>query len=325
MNQQNVISAMPSLRRSGRTSQVLALALVAALGLSACGDKAKKSGQALVSVNGEEITISQLNEELQRANVPPAQQEQAGKQLLESLVDRQLLLNEAVKEKLDRDPKVVQGIERAKALIIAQAYMQKHLSAPAKPTRAEVEDYYAKHPAFFAQRKMLELRELSIASSDMSAELKAAIDSAKSLDAVASWMDEHKVKYERLQVSRSSGDLPPELGSRLLALPKGQLFIVKEGARSLLIVIADTRDTPVTLEQSAPQIEQVLMAQRNKDAAGAELKRLRGAAKIEYLDKKMEPNAPPAAAAPAASAAASASASASATDESTARGVAGLK
>lgn len=322
MNQQNVISAMPSSRPLGRTSQLLALALalVTALGLSACGDKGKKSGQALVSVNGEEITISQLNEELQRANVPPGQQEQASKQLLDSLVDRQLLLNEAVKEKLDRDPKVVQGIERAKALIIAQAYMQKHLTLPAKPTRAEIEEYYAKHPAFFAQRKLLELRELSIASSDVTPELKAAIDGAKTLEEVASWMDSRKIKFERLQVSRSSGDLPPELSSRLLALPKGQLFIVKEGERSLLIVIADTRDTPVTLEQSAPQIEQVLMTQRNKDAAGAELKRLRGAAQIEYLDKKMAPNAaPPAAAAP------SASAAASATDESTARGVAGLK
>lgn len=321
MNQQNVISAMSSSRQSGRSSQLLVLALIAALGLSACGEKSKKSGQALVSVNGEEITISQLNEELQRANVPPAQQEQAGKQLLESLVDRQLLVNEAGKEKLDRDPKVVQSIERAKALIIAQAYMQKHLAAPAKPTRAEIEEYYAKHPAFFAQRKMLELRELSIASSDVTPELKAVIDSAKSLEEVASWMAGHNVKFERLQVSRSSAELPPELSNRLLALPKGQLFIVKEGARSLLIVIADTRDTPVTLEQSAPQIEQVLMTQRNKDAASAELKRLRGAAQIEYLDKKMAPNAPPAPAA----AAPSASAAASATDESTARGVAGLK
>lgn len=318
MDQLNAISAMTSSGPLRGRCNWLVLTLVATLGLTACGGgKEPKSGQALVSVNGEEVTISQLNEELQRANVPAAQQEQAGKQLLESLVDRQLLLNEAGKEKLDRDPKVVQAIERAKALIIAQAYMQKHLGTPAKPTRAEVEDYFTKHPTFFAQRKLLDLRQLVIATADFNDELKAAVDAAKTLDDVAAWLENRKVKFSRLQLARSSGDLPPELSSRLLTMPKGQLFIVKEGERTLLMNIADTRDTPVTLEQAAAQIEQALLAQRNKEAATAEIKRLRAAAKIEYLDKKMAPSAPaanaPAASAPAANA------------DANARGVAGLK
>jgi hypothetical protein len=86
-------------------------------------------------------------------HVPAQQQEAASKQLLESLIDRQLLQSEAAKEKLDRDPKVVQSIERAKALIIAQAYLQKHVAAPAKPTPAEINEYYSKNPLFFAGRK----------------------------------------------------------------------------------------------------------------------------------------------------------------------------
>jgi EpsD family peptidyl-prolyl cis-trans isomerase len=77
--------------------------------------KEKKPGQALASVNGDEITVLQLNEELQRAGVQAGQQEVASKRLLEGLIDRQLLVAEATKEKLDRDPKVVQAIERARA------------------------------------------------------------------------------------------------------------------------------------------------------------------------------------------------------------------
>jgi hypothetical protein len=77
-----------------------ALILVAAT-LSACGDKAKekKPGQALASVNGEEVTVLQLNEELQRAGVTAAQQDTASKQLLQVLIDRQLLQEAAAKEK----------------------------------------------------------------------------------------------------------------------------------------------------------------------------------------------------------------------------------
>src|SRR4051794_29553466 len=73
---------------------VLLLAL-----LAGCGPKQKKEqGQALASVNGEEITAMQLSEEMQRANVPPAQQTAAKKPLLESLIDRQVLQNAAVAE-----------------------------------------------------------------------------------------------------------------------------------------------------------------------------------------------------------------------------------
>ncbi|MCB2487481.1 hypothetical protein KQ783_15645, partial [Listeria monocytogenes] len=77
----------------------------------------------LASVTGEEITVLQLNEEMQRAGVPAAQQQTASKQLLPALIDRELLESAAAKEKIDRDPKVRQAIERARSLIIAQAYM----------------------------------------------------------------------------------------------------------------------------------------------------------------------------------------------------------
>ncbi|MCC7681178.1 MULTISPECIES: EpsD family peptidyl-prolyl cis-trans isomerase [unclassified Janthinobacterium] len=262
-----------------------ALVLLTAVGMAACGNKEKKAGQALASVNGEEITVLQLNEEMQRANVQAAQQDAASKQLLESLIDRQLLLNEAVKEKMDRDPKVVQAVERAKSLIIAQAYMQKKIGSLPRPGKAEVEAYFEKNPQYFTQRKQFDMRELIIASADMNDALKAAMDAAKSLDEVAAWLDTHQVKYGRTQLSRSSADLAPELSGKLLAMPKGQLFIIREGDRTLLISLADIKDSPVTLAQAAPQIEQFLTNKKTKDVADAELKRLRATAKIEYLNQ----------------------------------------
>ncbi|MES2260804.1 MAG: EpsD family peptidyl-prolyl cis-trans isomerase [Pseudomonadota bacterium] len=295
------------------------LLLFAALGLSACGEKEKKPGQALVSVNGEEITVLQLNEELQRAGTQP-QQDGVRKQLLEALIDRQLLQNEAAKDKLDRDPKVMQAIERAKALIVAQAYMQKRIGSQVRPTKVEIDEYFAQHPEFFGNRKQFDMRELVIASKDMTVPLKTAMDGAKSLDEVAQWLDGHKVKYSRTQLSRTSADLPPELSGKLLAMPKGQLFIIREGERSMLIQIADIKDSPVTLEGASAQIEQFLFNKKNKEAADAEIKRLRSAAKIDYFNK-----ADAVATAPVPAGTAQPGAPAAGGDESTARGVAGLK
>lgn len=323
---------LPGMNRSISSAAVLCAALIVAAGLSACGGKAKeaKPGQALASVNGAEITVLQLNEELQRAGVGPGQQEAASKQLLQALIDRQLLQNEAAREKIERDPRVMQAIERAKSLIVAQEYLRKRIGNPPKPTAAEVEDYFNKNPQFFSQRKQFNMNELVIASADLTPALKAAADAAKSLEDVAAWMDAHKLRFARSQVARSTADLSTEMSAQLLRMPKGQLFIVKEGERSLLISIAEIREAPVPLAVAAPQIEQFLVSKRNKDSATAELARLRAGAKIEYLNKSMAMDARAAAgaaAAPAASGlgAASAPAPADAARAALDRGAAGLK
>lgn len=263
-----------------------------AASLSACGEKAKekKPGQALASVNGEEVTVLQLNEELQRAGIGAAQQEAASKQLLQALIDRQLLQEAAARESLDRDPKVMQAIDRARALIIAQAYLQKRIGSATRPTPAEVEDYFNKHPEFFSNRKQFSMNELVIAAPDLTADVRSAADGAKSLEEVAVWLDAHKIKYGRTEVTRSTADVPPQLSARLLGMPKGQLFVIKEGQRAMFIAVAEVRDAPVTLQVASSQIEQFLMNKKNKELAAAELQRLRADAKIEYLNKSMMPD-----------------------------------
>jgi peptidyl-prolyl cis-trans isomerase C len=306
--------------------------ILAAAGLSACGDKSReaKPGQAIASVNGKEITVLQLNEELQRAGVVPAQQDAASKQLLQALIDRQLLQGEAVKEKLDRDPNVMQAIERAKAMIVAQAYLQKRVGSQAKPTAAEVEEYFNKHPEFFSRRKQFTLNELIIPSRDLTADVKAMVDGAKSLEQAALGLDANKVKFVRTQVARSTADLAPQVSAKLLAMAKGQLFLVREGERSMLISIAEVRDAPVTLEVASEQIAQFLASRKSKEATAAELARLRAGAKIEYLNKAlaMDAKGVPAGAAALAPVRGASAASAQADPDARAaveRGVVGLK
>ena len=269
-----------------------ALILVAAT-LSACGDKAKekKPGQALASVNGEEVTVLQLNEELQRAGVNAAQKDAASKQLLQVLIDRQLLNDAAAKENLDRDPKVMQAIDRARSLILAQAYLQKRMgNNNAKTTPAEVEDYYNKHPEFFTNRKQFSMNEIVIPADALTPEVRAAADNAKSLEEVAVWLDAHNIKYGRTEITRSTADVPQQLSSKLLGMPKGQLFVVKEGPRAMFIAVNEVKDAPVTLAVAGPQIQQFLANQKTKELASAELQRLRSSAKIDYLNPSLAPD-----------------------------------
>lgn len=283
---------------SGQRRRGAVVLLGVALALSACGNKEKAASQSLASVDGTEITTMQLNEEIGLARVQPGQPE-ASKRVLDGLVDRQVLVAAAENDKLDRDPKVLQQIARARALILAQAYMQKRVGVLPPPTRAEVSDYFTKHPELFTQRKQYDMRQLVLATKDMSDDLKKQIDGAKSLEEVAEWMGAHKIQFGRSQLARSSADLPPELVTRLNGMSKGQLFIVREGERSMLMSLSDVKEAPVALEQAAPQIEQYLVNTRNKEAAGGEIARLRKLAKIEYLNKEYAAAPAPAAPAPA--------------------------
>jgi peptidyl-prolyl cis-trans isomerase C len=267
-------------------TNILVVVLGASL-LGACGDDGKpvKPGQALVSVNGKEITVSQLNEELQRANVQAGQQAGAGKQLLEALIDRQLLQNAAAREQLERDARVMQAIERARAMILAQAYMQRKIGAIDKPGAAEVGEYYGKHPEFFAQRKQFEMEQLIIDTSALGEQLRLAADKARTLDDVAAWLDANKIGYVRGQASRTTADLAPGMAARLKGMVPGRLFVVREGPRSMFVSITGIKDKPASLAVAAPQIEKILMARRGKEAAEAELARLRAAARIDYLNQ----------------------------------------
>lgn len=305
-------------KQYGLRHQVLNIGVVTliATSLFACGgDKSKKASQSLASVNGEEITVMQLNEEMQRAGVTAAQQQEASKQLLASLVDRQLLLGEALRQKIDRDPKVMQQIERARAQIIAQSYMQTKLTGIGKPTTAEVEAYFNQHPEFFSRRQQFDMRQIMFAGKDMSDDLKQVIDESKSLDEVASWMSSKKIVFSRGQISRSSAELPQDLGAKLKSLSKGQLFIVKEGERTMLMSVVDVKESPVSLGTAAPQIEQFLFNSKSKELAKQEVERLRSTAKIEYFNQS----------ASAASAKAATSNPASSSAGMTERGAAGLK
>lgn len=314
-------------RHTGRAAYA---ALILAAGtLGGCGGKtgSTKPGQALASVNGTEVTVLQLNEELQRAGAPAAGapangQDAAGKQLLQALIDRQLLQEAAAKENLDRDPKVMQAVDRARALIIAQAYLQKHIGSVEKPPAAEIEAYYKEHPEFFAGRKQFAMNELVIAAGDLHPALLGAADAAASLDEIAVWLDAHQVKYGRGQVTRSTADVPPQLASKLLGLQKGRPLLIKDGTRAVFIAVLDTRDAPVPLAAASGQIAQFLVSRKNKELAAAELQRLRSGARIDYLNKAMMPDAKAAAAqSPGAPAPVAAAADRSVLD----RGVAGLR
>ena len=283
---------------SGKSSQkisklgvLVAISLVSLIALSGC-NKHKEDGasQTLAVVDGKEITVHQLNDELARLNVQPQQKDAATKQVIKALVDKQLLVNEAYKEKLDRNPSVLQAIERAKSQIMAQAYLESKLSTVTKPDKSEIDNYYNQHPEFFAHRQLVSMNQLVLSTLDLSADLKTDLDTAKTISDVSQKLDNKGVRYQKGNVTRVLGELAPNVQEKIKGMTPGQFLAVNAGAQTSIISVDGIKESPVKPEEAASAIENFLISKKRKDLGESEIENLRNAAKIEYTNPSIANN-----------------------------------
>lgn len=265
-------------------------ALVVALGLALAGCGEKKEGQAAApqaaaKVNGESISVDLLNHELAKlGNLSPEQSKKAANQLLKSMVDQQLLLQKAVAEKVEGDAEVARALESARRQILVQGYLKKLTANQAKPTDAEIADYYAKHPELFADRRVYRLQEINIQVTPANADaVKTQLAQTKNLNDLVQWLKAQNIPARVSQSAKAAEQLPLEILKRLHEMKDGQAMTLA-GPHSLnVLIVAGSQAQPLTQEQAKPMIERFIANGKKRDAAEAELKQLREKAKIEYL------------------------------------------
>lgn len=279
--------------------------------LSACGDKSDTGGksetetQVVAKVNGDEITVHQLNFELSamgQAAGPGA--EQRMRQVGEQIVNQQLLMQKAVETKLDRDPRIMQALERARRQVLAQAYLDKTVGNVTPPSKSEADAYYSQHPELFSKRRIYQLREIVMDKSIPFAELQAKVSSVKSPDELGQWLQAKKVEAKVANIVRPAEQLPFDMLAKVSQMQNGEIAAFESPSNNVLLFLAGSQEQPISQEQAAPIIERFLVNKKRKDLAEAEVKRLRETAKIEWLGKfaagaAADKNAPAAAASPA--------------------------
>ena len=318
-------------------NKIALLTLAAMLTVSGCGDKKetakKEASQVAAKVNDTELTVHQVNFAMQNIpNLNKDRAKEASLQIVRSLVDQELLVQKAVADKLDRDPKVVQAMDAARSQILAQAYMERKLGTPVVPTAAEIAAYYNQHPELFSQRKVYRLQEIAIqAPKEKHEAIRAQLTASKTLNDFAEWLKAQNYPVKASQGVKASEQLPPQLLPKLQTMPDGQAMVVTTPDGLLVLVMAGSQPQPITEAQAKPAIERLLQNQKRQEAAKQELARLKAAAKIEYLgefaDAGKEPvaakDAAPAPQAPATTAKETAPADTS--SDAISKGISGLK
>lgn len=264
------------------------LILLLATSVVACGKKdegAKAGTQVVAKVNGNEISIHQLNFQLSRVgNASEEQLKEASKQVLARLVDQELFLQQAVEAKLDRDPKVMQAVENAKREILAQAYMEQQLASIKSPEPTAMDKFYGEHPELFEKRRIYRMQELVItAGRDKLAEIESGAKAAGDFNKIAAWLKDNNYKFNVSANVRSAEQLPMELLPRLHTMKDGQMLIVPTQGTINIVLLAASQEQPIDKEKAAPMIEKFLVTQARNEQAKKTLDQLRAQAKIEYI------------------------------------------
>ncbi len=264
------------------------LILLLVTGLVGCGkktDASKTDTQVIAKVNGDEISIHQLNYQMSRlGQINEEQAKAASEQMLARLVDQQLILQEAEEAKLDRDPKVLQAIENAKREIMVQAYIEQQIAGAEKPSEQEVTDFYNKHPELFEKRRIYKLQELAVAvGRDKLPEIEAAVKDAKGLADVAGWLKSKNYAFNASSNVRTAEQLPLELLPKLQQMKDGEIAIIPGDKSINILLLAASQEQPYSKEKATPIIEQYFLNQHKNEIAKQSLEKLRATAKIEYL------------------------------------------
>ena len=300
-----------------RSTRVLALTLLAsaAVLVAGCGEKKDKAAsQTAAKVNKDEITVHQINFVLQQQRgLKPEQADVASRQILERLVDQQLTLQKGEDAKIDRDPRVVQQLEAARREILSRAYLEKVGEAAPKPTPEEIKKYYDEKPALFRERRIYSIQEIAIeARPDQVNELREQLAASKNVNEFVEFLKAKEFRFNGNQAVRAAEQLPLNSLDAFARMKDGQAILAPSANGVQVVVLAGSRNQPVSEDQARPAIEAYLLNDRKRKLVEDELKALRAAAKIEYVGKFAEAAASaPAGALPAASAA---SAGLSATD-----------
>ena len=259
-------------------SKRLAYRVIGAMGLCAvalagCGKKDQVAtaprGQVVARVGDEVVTTQELENEFRWANIPAEKQKDPAivKQVLSELVLRKYLLQQAINAKLDREPGVLLDLLRARAQVLANAYVSRAVGA--KPiTQAEVDRYIANNPLKFANRKMLMSEQIVFPMGPNAQTIVDDNKDAKSLDEVDQKLTITGVPHNRSTGTLNSGEIPEDFFNVIQTKKADNVFFIRSGSNGVFFAVKGEEVRPLEGEAAANAARQLLRAERVKAETG---------------------------------------------------------
>ncbi len=267
---------MMSDRGIGRIGAALAAALLA----GACHKQ--PGGQVVATVNGEEVTLQELNTELQATNVSAAtDKQQVQRALLQQVIDRKLVDGLAKGSELDKNSQYLAQRRRLDELLLGQVYARKQLDGVPVPSGADISKFMADNPGIFANRQQLQLEQVRFARPANPSQL-AGLEAVHSIDGVAAFLRAHSISFTRQPASLDSASIPARLLTQVNNLPAGEPFVVPVPGGLTVNVVTARKAVANDPAQARSVAANAWRQQKVQQLISDQLAAARSAAKITY-------------------------------------------
>ena len=261
--------------------------VLVAFAICGCGRKGEGNAatQVAAKVNSNEITVHQINYVLARArNISPDSVDKTKRDILAKLIDQELAKQQAIKQKLDRLPGLLQAIEASRTEILARAYYEQIAAAQPKPTDVEIKRYYHEHPELFSQRRIFDLEEILILpKTGLDAGLKEQVVKAHTMQEIMAWLKTQDAKFAETKGTRAAEDIPLDLLPKLQSMKDGEFKLIETTSPLQIFHLVSSKTAPMDEKTATPRIERFLINQRSAEAIAKEMKRIKEKANIKYV------------------------------------------
>ncbi len=187
----------------GKVLFIALFAVILSISLYGCAKKPAPSSKVIATVNGKPITVGKFKSEI--AKFPPnlqsyLQTPAGSKRFIRSLVDRQILANEAVKEGINKSKDYKSQVSDFKKGLLVQLLLHKEISNKVIVTTADAKAYYKKHFLSFNLPSKINVSYIQLNSLKQAQAAYNLLKSGKPFAAVAQ-------KYSTAPNAKSGGTL----------------------------------------------------------------------------------------------------------------------
>lgn len=273
---------------------------VASLALTACGDgkAAQPKGQVVATVDGQEITRTQLRAEM-RQNPAAAgdanARQQLEKAMLQQIVARKVLAEAARKDGVDKTPEFAMLRERAEEALLVQAYQEQLAKSVPAISRDEALKFMEANPDIFAQRKVFVVDQIRMARPADPALLER-FRPLNTMEQVIALLQSENIPFQRGSDTLDTVGTDPNVVRQIVNLPPNEVFVIPLPAGILINQVRETRVQPFVGEPAERYARQVLANQRQQEVVAKQFNAvLNDAKKSVSYGKGFEPKQPAAA------------------------------
>jgi peptidyl-prolyl cis-trans isomerase C len=290
------------------TATLCVAALIGCQGSNTSGgakSEGKKEGKILAEVNNGSITTGDFDRELK--NLPEylkamADTPQGRKEMLDTMVVRELILQQAAKDGLDKGPEIEEKLQDLKKRLIVESFLKKKVEAESKVSDDDMKKFYEQNKDKFKSGEQIKASHILVKTEKEANDILTKLKSGGNFEELAK-------KYSVDSSAAKGGDLGwfgkgsmvPAFEKAALALKEGQISgVVKSDFGFHIIKLTGKRPAGIRpYEEVKEQIKGAIMPTKQQEVFQKIKDELKKTAKITIKEdvlnsigsKKEEPKA----------------------------------